>query len=97
MHLPPADLRVGGSAFVQFQPHEVMLTRGQHCGNQSATNRVEGLVREVLVMEGRAFVAVDVGQFLWAEVTPEAVRDLGLRGGEAVVCQVRTSAITVIG
>ena len=97
LHLPPANLRMGSSAYVQFQPHDVILARGPQAGVLSARNRVDGVVREMLVFEGRAFVAVDMGQFLWAEVTPEAVRDLGLRVGEAVSCLIKTSCIVLVG
>ena len=44
----------------------------------------------------RTFVAIDVGQFLWAEVTPEAVRELNIQPGSAVTCHVKTSALQIL-
>jgi molybdate transport system ATP-binding protein len=95
LHLRPAGFQEGGSALVRFLPHDVTLSREPPVGS-SARNRLRGVVREVLQVGDRAFVALDAGQFLWAEVTPEAIRELGLRPGEAVVCLVKTSAIVVL-
>jgi molybdate transport system ATP-binding protein len=97
MHLPSYNLRIGCDAYVQFQPHDVVLAHGLETACLSVRNRMEGVIREILLLDGRAFVAVDIGQFLWAEVTPEAVRDLGLRPGEAVACLIKTSCIAVLG
>jgi len=41
-------------------------------------------------------VAVDIGQFLWAQVTPEAAQELELRPGKEVTCLVKTSALLVL-
>jgi molybdate transport system ATP-binding protein len=95
LHLPVGDFRAGGSVFVQLLPQEVMLGDEPLAG-VSARNRLRGTVREVVTVAGRAFVAVDVGQFLWAEVTPEAVEELALRPGKEVTCLVKTSAVTVL-
>ena len=42
------------------------------------------------------FVAVDVGQILWAEVTPAAVKELGLENGVEVTCLIKTHSLRVI-
>jgi molybdate transport system ATP-binding protein len=95
LHLPPGDFTEGGSIYVQFLPQEVMLGAASVAG-LSARNRLRGSVREVLTVAGRAFVAVDIGQFLWAQVTPEAAAELDLRPGVEVVCFLKTSAITAV-
>ena len=95
LHLPGGDFPAGGSALVQVLPQEVMLAREPVAG-LSARNRLRGTVREVVAVAGRAFVAVDVGQFLWAEVTPEAVQELGLRPGQEVACLIKASALSVL-
>jgi molybdate transport system ATP-binding protein len=95
MHLPPGNFTEGGSALIRFLPHDVTLSRDPHEG-LSTRNRLRGVVREVLPVADRAFVALDVGQFLWAEVTPEAITELSLRPGEAVVCLIKTTAIAVV-
>jgi molybdate transport system ATP-binding protein len=95
LHLPGDEFRGGESVFVQLLPQEVMLASEPVAG-VSARNRLRGTVREVLTVAGRAFVAVDVGQFLWAEVTPEAVAELGLGPGKEVTCFIKTSAVTVL-
>jgi molybdate transport system ATP-binding protein len=95
LHLPPGDYPAGGSIHVQFLPQEVMLG-GEQVAAVSARNRLRGTVREVLTVADRVFVAVDVGQFLWAQVTLEAVRELELRPGKEVMCLIKTSAITAL-
>jgi len=95
LHLPPAVFPEGGSALVQFLPHDIVLSRDPVPG-LSARNRLRGVVREVFQAGGRVFVGLDVGQFLWAQVTPEAVRDLDLRPGEAIPCLVKTSAMSLL-
>ena len=42
------------------------------------------------------FVAVDVGQILWAEVTPAAVKELGLENGVGVTCLIKTHSLRVV-
>jgi molybdate transport system ATP-binding protein len=95
LHLPPGDFRAGGSAHVQLLPQEVILADADVPG-VSARNRLHGTVREVMALPERVFVAVDVGQFLWAQVTPEAVRELDLRAGKEVTCLIKTSALAVL-
>jgi len=51
----------------------------------------------MLELAGGFFVAVDVGQILWAEVTPAAVRDLGLQPGSQVTCLIKTRSLEVVG
>jgi molybdate transport system ATP-binding protein len=97
LRLPPSDLRAGDSACVQFEPHDVILTRELQTGGGSTRNRIEGVVRAVLILPGRTCVALDVGQFLWAEVTREAARDLNLREGDAVTCLIEPNCIKIVG
>jgi molybdate transport system ATP-binding protein len=82
----------GTSCFVHFLPQDVMLS-GKAIGDISARNHLLGAVREVVTLPDRTFVAVDVGQFLWAEVTPEAARELNVEPGAAITCHIKTSAL----
>jgi molybdopterin-binding protein len=62
----------------------------------SARNCLRGIVRERVDLPGHTFVAMDVSQFLWAEVTPEAVRELDIRPGEVFLCVIKTTAVEVV-
>jgi molybdate transport system ATP-binding protein len=84
--------RAGASLSVQFLPQDVTLSRAAVTG-LSVRNRLRGMVREVVALPERTFVAVDVGQFLWAEVTADAVRELGVRPGEEITCLIKASAV----
>jgi len=96
LHLPAsAALAYGSSVYVQFAAQDVTLSRAPVDG-LSVRNRLRGQVRELVELPDRTFVAVDVGQFLWAEVTPEAVRELDIRPGLGIICLVKTVAIQVL-
>jgi molybdate transport system ATP-binding protein len=97
LHVPAnTALKAGTSACVQFLPRDVFLSTEAISGNVSARNHLEGQVRELIDLPERTFVAIDVGQFLWAEVTPEAATELRLRAGVSVICHIKTSALQQI-
>jgi len=95
LHLPGGAHQQGSSVFVEFQPHDVLLS-DEAAPHVSARNRLVGTVRELVEFPEVAFVAVDIGQFLWAQITPEAARELGLIAGKRIVCVVKTFALTVL-
>lgn len=95
MHLTEAPRQSGSVVHVTFRPSDVTLSRATVPG-LSVRNQLLGTVRQVIVLPDRAFVAIDVGQFLWAELTPEAVRDLGLQEGSSVHCLIKSTAVAVI-
>ncbi|GMQ80468.1 MAG: molybdenum ABC transporter ATP-binding protein [Planctomycetia bacterium] len=89
----PSSLTVTGpSHYVQFAARDVVLAEHDVQG-LSARNHVSGRVRQVVPLADRAFVAVDVGQFLWTEVTLDAVRELALRPDAEVTCLIKTAAV----
>lgn len=89
----PNHMRVDApSCYVRFLAHDVVV--GEHdVTGLSIRNQLHGEIREVVKLPGRAFVAVDVGQFLWTEVTLDSVRDLHLKPGHNVTCLIKTSAL----
>jgi molybdate transport system ATP-binding protein len=92
LHLPSGvAFTTGGSALLRVLPRDVVLSQAAVAG-LSARNQLQGRVREVVPSGGRVFVAVDVGQFLWAEVTPEAAQELALQAGHAITCVIKTAA-----
>lgn len=97
--LDDADVRRGNPAtlpqFVQFSPKDVILAR-HDVADVSARNHLRGTVRRLLTVEHAVFVAVDVGQIVWAEVTHQAVAALGLAAGVEVVCLVKTQSLAPI-
>lgn len=96
LHLPGMQTPgASGAVYVQFLPHDVVLSAAPVEG-MSTRNHLRGRVREVVTLPEQTFVAVDVGQFLWAAVTAEAVRELHIEPGAAVTCHVKTSALQVL-
>ncbi len=96
MYLP---LEVGAArapVYVQFLPSDVTLSRA-HVDGVSIRNQLPGRVREMVSLADRMFVAIDVGVLLWAEVTMDSARELGLAVGIPVVCLIKTAAMKLAG
>jgi molybdate transport system ATP-binding protein len=81
--------------FVQFSPSDVILSR-QDVAGVSARNHLRGRVCRIAASRQAVFVAIDIGQILWAEVTPAAVGELGLEQGVEVVCLLKTHSLSLI-
>jgi molybdate transport system ATP-binding protein len=92
LSLPPLDEPLPSPLFVECAPGEVMLSREEIDG-VSTRNQLRGTVRQLVPVPEGVFVAVDVGQVVWSEVTPNAVRDLGLQTGTPVTCLIKTHSL----
>lgn len=86
---PPPE---SAATFVHFHANDVVLSRQDVVG-VSARNHFPGTVRQIVNSSGRVFVAVDIGQIVWAEITPQSVRDLDLAVGKEIVCLLKTVSI----
>lgn len=78
--------------YVRFSARDVILSRTPIEG-VSARHQLRGQVCEVVAQPDRLYVAIDVGQFCWAELTPEAGRDLEIRPGLEVTCVIKARAV----
>jgi molybdopterin-binding protein len=81
--------------FVQFAPADVTLCR-QDVSGVSTRNHLRGHVRQVVPLSHATFVAIDIGQLLWAEVTPEAIAELDLQPGREVTCLLKTHCLHLV-
>ena len=95
LHLPAEDLPSCSPLFVQFAPTDVTLSR-QDVAGLSARNHLRGVVRQLVPLSNATFVAVDIGQLLWAEVTAEAAAELELKPGHDVTCLLKVHSLRVI-
>ena len=82
-------------SFVQFRPADVILSREDVAG-VSARNHLRGRIRQVLSVEDAVFIAVDIGQILWAEVTHQAATELQLAPGTEAVCLLKAHNLTLV-
>ena len=80
---------------MQFLPSDVTLSRARVEG-LSIRNQWPGQVRELVPLDGRILVSIDVGVLVWAEVTRESARDLGLAVDASVTCLIKTSAVKLL-
>jgi len=94
--LPAMEAAPKGDVYVQVSPEAVLLSREDIAG-VSARNHLRGVVRSVIEIGGTCFVAVDAGQIVWAEVTPAAVKELGLTNGAPVFCLIKTHSLRALG
>jgi molybdopterin-binding protein len=95
LHLPTLASAPAEPFFVQFSPQEVTLSRHEVEGI-SARNHLRGTIRKMVPLPRGVFLAIDVGQILWATVTPDAVAELDLQPGTEVVCLFKTTALMPI-
>ena len=95
LFLPPGPPPTAAPVFVQFAPSDVILSRHDVTG-LSARNQLRGRICQLTATPHAVFVAVDVGQVLWAEVTAEAAAELGLEIGAAVNCLIKAHRLVVM-
>lgn len=95
LHLPRLESPPAMPIFVQFAPSEVTLSRDDVSG-LSARNHLRGQVRQVVELPDSIFVAIDVGQLLWSEVTRAAALELQARPGATLTCLVKTQSLRVL-
>jgi molybdate transport system ATP-binding protein len=92
-HVLADDL--AGPCFLAFAPSEVSLAPVR--GPGSPQNVFEGRIRELLPLQDRTRVVLDVGVLLMADVTREAASGLALAPGRTIFAQVKATAIRVYG
>lgn len=92
LQLPPGLPQGPEPVYLQCWPNEVTLAEHDVSG-LSVRNHLHGEVRQVIPLEDRTFVAVDVGQIIWAEITREAARELNLAIGREVYCLIKTQSL----
>lgn len=92
MHVPLEEQTVGTKAFVTLRADEVILSVGQ-IPKISTRNIWNGLISRIHRFETRTVVEVNVGQKILAEVTEDAVKDLGLEVGANVYALIKTRSL----
>ena len=89
--LPPASVL---PRFVQFSPSDVFSSQRDVEG-VSARNHLRGRVCRLAPSSEAVFVAIDIGQIIWAEVTPAAASELNLQPGVEVFCLLKTHGLSL--
>jgi len=95
LQLPPGGGGSGSPSFVQFSPRDVIIARHEVTG-LSVRNQLCGKVCRIVPAQQAIFVAIDVGQIIWAEVTPQAAAELQLQPGVEAVCLVKTHSMVAV-
>ncbi len=94
-HLPRAVGEPQRTVRVRFLPSDVTLSRNPVPGI-SIRNQLRGTVADIVARGDLVFVRADVGEMFWAEITANALEELGLAVGEAVTCLIKASALQII-
>lgn len=93
---PYSDHPPGRRVFIGMRANDLILSRGRPEG-LSIRNAFDGRIVRLPDGDGTQLVTVDIGKRIVAEVTREAVEELGLKVGEQVVCLIKTHSIRVGG
>lgn len=94
LHIPSID-KAKDKLFLQFTPRDVTLSNSDVSG-LSSRNHLNGTIRQIVSLPKREFIAVDMGQIIWAEVTSQAVEELNLKVGSSVICLIKSQSIEVV-
>ena len=92
LRVPPCNRPAGSRIFIGIRANDIILCRERPEG-LSIRNALQGRILDVEGVDGKQLVYVDIGKRLAVEVTPEAVAELGLKAGDAVVCLIKTHSI----
>ena len=93
--LPPRASSLPPPRFIQFSPRELILSRRDISGI-SARNHLRGQLCRLVRSHQAVFAAIDMGQVIWAEVTPAAAGELDLQPGIEVVCLLKTHSLEYV-
>ena len=85
-----------GAVALSIHPWEILIEPPDSDALGSARNRVEARVVSVTPLGNRVRLGLDAGQPLAAEVTMQAVKDLGLAPGREVLAVWKASATRVV-
>lgn len=88
------------TVYVRCAPSDVALVL-EDVPVISMRNHLRGSVCDIVCVSSESagevvYVAIDVGQVLWAQVTPSACREMGLQKGTRVVCLIKASAMDLV-
>jgi molybdate transport system ATP-binding protein len=93
--VPISNLPFKSPSFIQFRPADVIVSRENPTG-LSVRNHLRGHVCQVLSVGNAVFIAIDIGQVLWAEITPQAATELQLAPGVKVLCLLKAHSLTPV-
>jgi molybdate transport system ATP-binding protein len=93
--LPIVNLPSASPSFIQFRPADVILSRRDVSG-LSVRNHLHGCVRQILTLDGAVFVAIDIGQVFWAEITHQAATELELKVGCDLTCLLKAHSLRLV-
>ena len=94
LKVPYTDRPVGCGMFIGIRANDIILCKSRPEG-LSIRNALSGRILDVSEVSGKQLINVDVGKRLAVEVTGEAVEELGLKAGDAVVCLIKTHSIRI--
>jgi len=97
IYLPRSAWTGSEEAFVEIDPTDIIIATGE-ARDLSTRNRLDGTITDRVHRPDREcwYVAIDVGQTLWAEVTGETIRELHLEEGARVGCLIKAMAMKAV-
>lgn len=92
--VPLSGVEIGSSVSVIVRAQDVIVSRERPRG-LSARNILEGVVGDVSIAGSKAVLSVDLGGRMIVEITPEALRELGINVGEKYFFIIKANSIRV--
>jgi molybdate transport system ATP-binding protein len=93
--IPATQLPAESPTFIQFTPADVILSRHNVSG-LSVRNHLQGKVCQIRTLDSAVFVAIDIGQVFWAEITQQAAVELNLEPGCDIKCLVKAHCLKLL-
>ncbi len=94
LKIPYCELPPGRRLFIGIRADDIILACARPQG-LSVRNALRGQIAEMVAVEGKQLVYVDVGRRLAAKITGEAIEELGLQVGDEVYCLIKTHSIRI--
>ncbi|MDO8126994.1 MAG: TOBE domain-containing protein, partial [Candidatus Brocadiales bacterium] len=92
--VPLSGAEIGSSVSVIVRAQDVIVSHEKPRG-LSARNILEGVVGDVSIAGSKAVLSVDLGGRMIVEITPEALRELGINVGEKYFFIIKANSIRV--
>jgi molybdate transport system ATP-binding protein len=92
LKIPHVDSPTGQRMFIGLRADDIILSRRSPDG-LSIRNALRGTIAQIAYVDGTYLIYIDVGRRIAANITREALEELGLVEGQKVFCLIKTNAL----
>jgi molybdate transport system ATP-binding protein len=92
LKIPHVDSPTGQRMFIGLRADDIILSRRPPDG-LSIRNALRGTIAQIAYVDGTYLIYIDVGRRIAANITREALEELGLVEGQDIFCLIKTNAL----